>query len=276
MGRCGDADHQPTIVSARDGHSAGLPVMVLGTGPPVVHLPGLSFTHAPPSGTSRLWERVLLRRLSRHMEVHWVGRRPAVPQGYTMAAFAEDYAHALGARFSRPVPVLGFSTGGFLGMQLAVDHPDLVERLVVAGAGHTLSEAGRAANRRWIQGLTEDRPGEAWRELAADVIGSDRVRGLAAHVLAAVGPLVTPVNCLDGIRTAAAETTFDIGPSLPRIAAPTLLVAGDRDANCTTDILLRTARGIPGARLEVLPGVTHAGALTDPTAVRTIVSFLSA
>ena len=51
-------------------------------------------------------------------------------------------------------------------------------------------------------------------------------------------------------------------------------VAGDRDTSCTTDILHRAARGINGAHLEVLPGVTHAGVLIDPTAVRAIASFL--
>lgn len=274
MGRCDRAHHRPRTVSARGWQCAGLPVRVLGTGPPVVLLPGLSFTHAPPSGATWLWERVLLRRLARHLELHWMGRRTAVPEGYTMAEFAADYANALSTRFSRPVPVLGFSTGGFLGMQLAADHPDLVERLVVAGAGHTLSEAGRGANLRWIEALTGGRPGDAWRELAADAVGSDRPRALVGRVLAAVGPLVTPADCVDGIRTAAAETHFDVGPSLPRISAPTLLVAGDRDANCTTELLLRTARGVPGARLEILPGVTHMGALSDPAAARTIAAFL--
>ena len=177
-----------------------------------------------------------------------MGRRSAVPVGYTMEEFAEDYANVLAARFSHPVPVLGFSTGGFLVMQLAADHPALVELLVVAGAGHTLSETGRAANRRWIEALTWGRPGDEWRELAVDLIGTQLIRARAGHVLASVGPL-TPANCIDGIRTAAAETDFDIGPSLSKIAAPTLIVAGDRDTTCPADILHRTARGIDGAQL---------------------------
>lgn len=249
--------------------------MVLGAGRPVAFLPGLSFTHEPPSRASRLWEQAALRRLGQNVELHWIGRRPGVPPGSTMTDFTEDYAEFLSARFASPIPVLGFSTGGLLGLQLAARHPDLIDRLVVAGTGHRVSDTGRAANLRWVEALTGGRPRDAWREIATDLVGSDRLRTLAGHFLAAVGPLVTPADCSDGIRTAVAETAFDIGPELPRITAPTLVVAGDRDLTCTPSILSATAHGIPGARLEVLPGVGHLGSLTSPAAVRAITAFLT-
>ncbi|HYO19408.1 MAG TPA: alpha/beta hydrolase [Dermatophilaceae bacterium] len=263
------------IVNGTVEEVAGLPVMVLGTGRPVVYLPGLSFTHEPPSGVVRAWELATLRRLSRQVEIHWVGRRRAAPDGYAISDFAHDCAEALGVRFGGPIPVVCFSTGGFVGLRLAVDHPDLVERLVVAGAGHQLSEAGRESNRRWIEALTEHRPRDAWRELAADVVRSDRALSAVGAVLAAIAPLITPDDCSDGIRTAIAETSLDLGPSLSRIGAPTLLVAGDRDASCTPVILAETQSGIPDAQLVLLPGVTHLGALTSRAAARAIASFLA-
>jgi pimeloyl-ACP methyl ester carboxylesterase len=262
-------------LTGTDEEVAGLPVMVLGAGPPVVFLPGLSFTHGPPTGAARLWERATLRRLSGQVQVHWVGRRRAVPAGYAISDFAKDCADALRSRFDRPMAVVGFSTGGFLGMQLAADHPDLVERLVVAGAGHRLSDAGRAANLRWIEALTERRAGDAWRELAADVVTSGSAQAVVGAALAAIAPLITPDDCTDGIRTAAAESSLDLSPSLARISAPTLLVAGDRDASCTPSILAETQRGIPDAHLALLPGVTHLGALTSRAASRTITAFLA-
>jgi len=263
------------FLTGTDEEVAGLPMMVLGEGRPVVFLPGLSFTHGPPSGAARLWERATLRRLSGQVQLHWLGRRRDVPAGFAISDFAQDCADALRSRFDRPMAVVGFSTGGFLGMQLAADHPDLVERLVVAGAGHRLSDAGRAANRRWIEALSDGRPRDAWRELAPDVVASGRSRAVTGAALAAIAPLITPADCSDGIRTATAESSLDLAPSLARITAPTLLVAGDRDASCTPSILVETQRGIPDAHLALLPGVTHLGALTSRAAAHTITAFLA-
>jgi pimeloyl-ACP methyl ester carboxylesterase len=65
-----------------------------------------------------------------------------------MADLANDYAGALDGMFQRPVDVLGISTGGSLALQLAADRPELVERLVVAGAACRLSEYGRSRSAR--------------------------------------------------------------------------------------------------------------------------------
>lgn len=110
-----------------------------------------------------------------------MGRTPAVPPDVTMADLAEDYARAIRAHFGRPVPVVGFSTGGFLGLQLTVDHPELVERLVVVGAGHCLSDEGRATNRRWVAALEQRRFSDAWKELAPDVVSWGPARSLVGH-----------------------------------------------------------------------------------------------
>ena len=139
-----------------------------------------------------------MRRLAAYAQVHWVGRSPALPPGTTMADLAEDYARAIRARFCRPVPVVGFSTGGFLGLQLAVDHPDVVERLVVVGAAYRLSEQGRATNLRWVAALEQGRVSDAWTELARDVVSSEPARSLMGAALATIGPFLTPVTSATG------------------------------------------------------------------------------
>jgi pimeloyl-ACP methyl ester carboxylesterase len=53
--------------------------------------------------------------------------------------------------------------------------------------------------------------------------------------------------------TVAAEDTFDASPRLHHIAAPTLLVAGDRDRFYTPELFRETAERIPGARLRLDP-----------------------
>jgi pimeloyl-ACP methyl ester carboxylesterase len=133
----------------REGQTeAGLAYLSFGEGPPLVVFPGLGMTNANPSGIQRRGEMRLLAPLARVFTVHRISRRVGLASGTTMEDLANDYAVALDEEFGEPVNVLGISTGGFLAMQLAADRPELVSRLVVAGAACRLSEHGRRFQRR--------------------------------------------------------------------------------------------------------------------------------
>lgn len=259
------------------GAAGGAPPLegfVQGRGAPFVHLPGLGFAHGRPTGPVRAFESALIGPLSAGHEVHWIGRRVGVPGGYTLADFARDYAEEIERRFGRPMPVVGFSSGGMLGLQLALDHPEVVDRLVVVGAGARLSDAARASERRWIAHLEHGRVAEAWRELAADVTADPEGRNLLGATLDAVGPHLTPADCTDGIRMAQAELDVDLLPRLPSLEVPTLLVVGTRDPSVGMGLAMRTRDAIPGAELLALPRSAHLGSMAHPRAIARISEFL--
>jgi pimeloyl-ACP methyl ester carboxylesterase len=247
-----------------------------GHGEPVVVLPGLSFSHEAPSGATRLFESALVLGLSRRVEVHWLGRRPGVPEGHSLADFATDCAEAIRARFDRAAPVVGFSTGGLLGLQLVLDHPEVVDRLVVVGAGARLSDSARASDRAWISALEQGRTADAWAALAADLTDDAAATRALARVLGVVGPWVTPRDCTDGIRTARAEVDVDLTARLHEVNVRTLLVVGGRDPNVGVDLATRTRAAIPGGQLLVLPGVGHLGSMVHPRTTDRINRFLAA
>jgi pimeloyl-ACP methyl ester carboxylesterase len=60
-----------------------------------------------------------------------------------MADLASHYATAIEDRFEGAIPILGFSTGGSIAQQFAVDHPELVRRLVLAGTACRLGPVAR-------------------------------------------------------------------------------------------------------------------------------------
>jgi len=270
------ADPDPELLGGESSSPGGrqLNGFVQGRGSPVVHLPGLGFANGLPTGAARAFESALIGPLSAGQEVHWIGRRVGVPVGYTMADFARDYADEIGRRFDRPMPVVGFSTGGMLGLQLALDHPEVVDRLVVVGAGARLSDSARASERRWVSHLEHGRVAEAWRELAADATADPEARGLLAAALDAVGPHLTPADFSDGIRMAEAELDIDLLPRLPAVGVPTLLVVGARDPSVGMGLAMRTRDAIPGAELLVLPRSGHLTSMVHPRAIAGISEFL--
>jgi pimeloyl-ACP methyl ester carboxylesterase len=80
----------------------------------------------------------------------------------------------------------------------------------------------------------------------------------------------------DMLVTVAAEDVFDASAELPRITAPTLLVAGGRDRFYSPELFRETAERIPDGRLRLYQGKGHAGVLTHKPAIREIVDFLRA
>ncbi|MGI5270504.1 alpha/beta fold hydrolase [Nonomuraea sp. CA-218870] len=86
-----------------------------------------------------------------HFTVHVVNHRPGLPSGTTMADLAAVYAQAIRGISEGPVNMLAISTGGSIALQLAADHPGLVDRLVLAGTACTLGPTGRRAQRAYIE-----------------------------------------------------------------------------------------------------------------------------
>jgi len=61
-------------------------------------------------------------------------------------------------------------------------------------------------------------------------------------------------------------TTFDRREQLPKIAVPTLLVAGSDDRTAPPAIMEKMAQKIPGAEYALLEGCGHLGPMDQPEA----------
>lgn len=132
------------------------------------------------------------------------------------------------------VHVVGFSDGAIIGLLLALEHPDRVHSLVAISANldpDCFVPDGEAGP----DGRAEpDRERRDYEELSPDGPGHVDV------VLEKLGTMWTSEPHIPA-------------DSLAAIACPTLVVAGDRDV-IALDHTRTIARGIPGARLAILPG----------------------
>jgi len=250
----------------------GMPSLAWGSGPPLVYLRGFSTTHANPTGLQRGFELRMLRPLAEHFRIHALSRAPGLPVGVTMADIATQHADAILERFRRPVDVLGVSSGGSIALQLAADHPGTVRRLVVAAAGHRLGDAARAAQLRYVEATTSGRRGA--QHLAPFKVASRIGQALTTPLMWLLDPLLRPRDPADMVAFARAEDTFDLSGRLADISAPTLVIAGERDAVYPPELTAATARGVQHGRLIVYPRRTHGSTLTDRRFTSDVASFL--
>ena len=283
--RRGGTGRSPSLIPTRRGRGGGqsvregtlyggLPYLAVGAGPPLVVFSGLTAEHANPTGLGRWLALQTLKPMARHFTVYAVNRKPGLPAGSTIADLAGHYAEAIGREFPGPVCIEGISTGGSIAQQLAIDHPHLVRRLVLAATACRLSPHGRETQRRFAELTAEGRQRHAYAVIGPTLAAT----AAGGRAFAALGWLFAGSQRADDpsdmLVTVAAEDTFDASLQLDRITAPTLLVAGGRDRFYAPELFRETAERIPGARLRLYQDKGHVGVMTHKPAIREIVAFL--
>lgn len=227
-----------------------------GAGPPVVILHGLF-------GAKRNWASIA-KALAAHHRVLTVdlrnhGASPWNPR-HDYPAVAGDVARFIRTHVGGPAAVLGHSMGGKAAMVLALEEPELVERLVVvdiapAPSRTTLIDALRAMQRVPLEACT--RRGEAEAALA-ESIPDPAVRAfLVQNVVAGPSGLSWAVN-LDAL-----ERNFSAIVGFPEVASdrtypgPTLFVIGERSDYVRPEHHPAIRRLFPAATIDIVAGAGH-------------------
>ncbi|TXN30969.1 alpha/beta fold hydrolase [Lacisediminihabitans profunda] len=254
---------RPSDASRRDGVpdrgtlGNGMPYLRAGAGGRLVFLPGIAGGARPATALDRRVQGGQISLLARHHEVWWIGHRPGLPPDFDMASVAGEYADTLRHLFGDPVDVIGVSTGGSIALQLAADHPDVVNRLVVVSSAYRLGPSGRLAQQRTGALLRAGRPQRAAAELMSR-LGRNAVERNAMTVAGLMlGPIVVGNDDPDLLVLLDAEDGFDLHGRLPEITAPTLVLGGDSDGFYPESLFRETALRIQSARLVLYRGVGH-------------------
>lgn len=185
----------------------------------------------------------------------------------SVADLADDCAALLSHLGVARAAVLGHSMGGFVAMKLALRHRECVSKLVLAATVASSPAPTTARLRDWAERLGAGADPAGWfRELfrwifSAAVYDDERTMDELTQ-LALAYPY--PQSAADFGRQVEAIAGFDCRADLPRIAVPTLVLAGEHDVLFPRDAVTALARALPNARLAVVPAAAHALALENP------------
>lgn len=244
--------------------------LAYGHGPPLVYVRGLVPQATNPTGGSRLVETRQLDRLARGRTVYSIGRRPGRAAGTTMAELAADVAEAIRRKFREPVEIMGISTGGSLALQVAADHHDAVTKVVACATACRLGPLGKQVQREYRDLLARGQYRDAMAALVPGLTENERARGALARVMRLTAS--TPEDPDGMIAMLDAEDGYDL--ACEKIAAPALLIAGERDLLYPSELVTQTANRIPNATLRLYAGRGHMGTLRDKDFYPDIIRFL--
>lgn len=203
---------------------------------------------------------------------HGDADRPAA--GYELPQLARDAADTLDTLGIDRAVVVGHSMGAHVAMQFAADYPKRPLGLVLIGAFDTLRHHRElAAELDALLDTLGDEVDEAWaREFQAGTLAAPVDSAFFESVVRAsqkVPPRVWRAAWA-GMRDG------DLRPQLKRVACPTLLIWGDRDAFATRAMQERLLRDIPDARLVVREGAGHGVHWEEPAAVAHLLAEFAA
>lgn len=224
-----------------------------GAGAPVLLVMGINADASAWLPHTQQWQRSF-RCIA--VDNPGAGRSPAPAGPDTTAAIADDYAALIRRLDLGPVAVVGISMGGAVAQELALRHPELVDRLVLVAT--------------WAAC-------DAYTDTVLQVIGELRRHSTPAQFAAHLQSLVwTPRwfdDHVDELRRQqgdaltvpapalesqlAACRTHDTTERLWAVQVPTLVTAGGVDRFVPAEQSLELARRLPSARFELFAETGH-------------------
>lgn len=200
-----------------------------------------------------------VRAIAASQRGHGDAGRPA--DGYTPADFAADAVRLLDALEIERAVVVGHSMGAWIAERMALDAPERVDGLVLAGAiGPVDTNPAAPELLELVSGFADPVDPDFVREFQLSTTERPLPPGQLDVFVAE--SLKLPAR----VWRAAAEgfPRGDLYGELAAIEAPALLIWGDRDAITPRDEQDRLAEAIPGARLSVYEGTGHAVHWEEP------------
>jgi pimeloyl-ACP methyl ester carboxylesterase len=171
------------------------------------------------------------------------GERMHAGRPFRLMHFVENALARLDEESAAPIPVFGYSMGGYVALLLAALHPDRVSHVFTLGtmlewspeiAAREVSQLDARSIRekvpRFAAVLAERHAASGWERVVNDT--AEMLTELGSH---------PPI-------------TSDV---LARIACPVRLAVGDRDATVTLEETRAAMGAIPHGEMEVLPRTAH-------------------
>ena len=241
---------------AKNGKISGTDYIRFGTGPRMlVMLPGLGDGLRTVRGTAlpMAW---MYRTFAKDFTVYMFSRKSDLPQGCTTRDMAADLAAAMDALGIGQADILGVSMGGMIAQWLAIDHPEKVNKLILAVTTPRPTPALTASVSEWIaQAKADDHT--ALMESNLRKIYSTAYYQKNRWLLPLLSRFTKPRSYRRFLIQAEACLGHDAWEQLPRIQSPSLVIGGGQDEAIGPEAPKDLAARLPNTALKIYPQWGH-------------------
>lgn len=244
------------LYHAKNGIVSGMRYAAFGSGEAsLVMLPGLSDGLSTVRGKAVLLAAAY-RIYAKQYRVYLFSRKERLPREYPTRRMAADQAEALRALGISKASVLGISQGGMIAQYLAIDHPELVDKLVLAVTSPNANDTVRRAVGVWID-LAKRGDYAALMADTAERSYSERYLKRYRRLYPLLRRVGKPKSFDRFLTQAESCLRHDARTELGKIACPTLVIGGGRDKIVGPEAAPTLADRIRGSELFVYEDLGH-------------------
>ena len=192
---------------------------------PLVIIPGLSLNRVKGAGFSLAY---MYRIFAKDYRVYVFDRKEIITEGYTVKDMAKDTAYVMKELGIEKVCVFGVSQGGMVAQYLAIEYPELVEKLVLGVTASRQNETIKNAVETWIQ-FAKDKDMDSFiKDMLLKMYSSKYIKKYRMLI-----PLMIKMSKKADLKRfiilAEACLTCDTYEELPKIICPVLVLGGRKD-----------------------------------------------
>ena len=214
---------------------------VYGKGPPVLLIHG-------GLGYADIWGAQVVDLAKDHMVIvadsrgHGRSTRNADPYSYDL--MSSDYLALLDFLKVDKTALVGWSDGGIIGLDIAMNHPERLTKLFAQAANSKVDGLNPDVMKNKTFAAYIDKSGEIYKKISPTPDQYDAF-----------------VEQISGMWASQPNWSDD---DLKKIKTPVAIVLGDHDEAITREHTEYMAKTIPGAKLVILDSASHFAMLQDP------------
>ena len=215
-------------------------------------------------------------QLADDFTIYLFDRRNELPASYSVYDMANDTAEAFKVLEFEDVYLFGASQGGMIAMNIAINYPELVRKLVIASTASQISDERFRTLDEWICFAKDGNKKELYLAFGEAVYPSD-VFQQYCELLSEAANTVTDEDLERFVILAEGMRDFDIKDLLDKISCPVLLIGSEDDKVLGANASLQIKEHLKGNKaLEfyMYNGYGHAVYDTAPDFKERILRFL--
>lgn len=215
--------------------------------------------------------------LTEEFTVYVFDRRKDMPDSYTVYEMARDTAEAVKALNLGRVSIFGASQGGMIAMKIAIDHPELVESMILGSTSAQVTEETYSrVFAGWADWAKAGKPEELYLSFGESTYPAP-VFEQSRELMIEAAKTVTPDDLKRFITVTEGMRGFDVTGDLQKISCP-VLVIGSRDDKIfggeASVYIMESLKGNPNCELFMYDGYGHAAYDLAPDYRERMLKFL--
>lgn len=218
-------------------------------------IPGLGDGLKTVRGTKGMLAR-MYKMFGQDHRVYVFSRKKQIDEGYSTRDMAADQKIAMEKLGLEKAHVMGVSQGGMIAQYMAIDYPDMVDRLVIGVSVSRQNDISRKVIKHWIK-LAQD---NKYEDLIIDTMEKTFTEKKLSR-FRKLYPIITrvgrPKDFKRFIIQAHSCLNHNAYDELDKIKSPTLIIGGDSDKVVGENASREMAERIRDSRLILYKGLGH-------------------